>query len=76
MRAGWVTGEAECLCGLAEIARLKDEDEDARELFLDARVLYERAGHSAGVAKCDAGLRDVSKKLCVHAKNFTPVLPG
>ena len=51
-RAGWLTGEAQCLWGLAAIARMQDEREKARGLYEDARELYKRAGNARGVARC------------------------
>jgi hypothetical protein len=48
--------KADCLFGLAEIARMQDENEKARGLYEDARERYQRAGNSAGVARCDRGL--------------------
>ena len=53
--------QADCLCGLAEIARMQSENEKARGLYEDARELYKRAGDLAGVARCDRGL-----SLCIY----------
>jgi tetratricopeptide (TPR) repeat protein len=60
-RAGSLTGEANCLLGLAEIARMQGDNATARGLYEEARDLYRRAGALTGEASCLFGLAEIAR---------------
>ena len=53
---------ADCLSGLANIARMQDDNEKARALYEDARELYRRADNTIGVIKCEHRLNELRKR--------------
>ena len=59
--SGELIGEADCLWGLAGIARMQSRNEEARSLYEQARDRYVRAGGLSGEADCLLGLADTAR---------------
>ncbi len=53
--------EAECLRGLAELARMQD-DPEASDLFKKSRELFQRGSTEVGEARCLWGLAELERK--------------
>jgi tetratricopeptide (TPR) repeat protein len=54
-------GEAGCLSGLADIARIQSRNDEARGLYEDARERYVRVGELSGEAGCLWGLAEIAR---------------
>ena len=59
--SGELIGEADCLWGLAGIARKQSRNEEARSLYEQARDRHVRAGGLSGEADCLSGLADTAR---------------
>ncbi len=65
-RAGDLLGEANCIKGLGDIARVRSDHDGAQARYEEARQLYRQVGDPLGEASCIRRLGDIARTRSDH----------